>query len=104
MANVSALTPLNLSNLLDSARTIKSVQREWERMPGDAAVGIQYFGYGPEIAQLSEDFKNYYVKDQVKPRKVTLTADPGAGGAATTITLSTFDAALFGINTLLYFT
>lgn len=104
MANVSALTPLTISNALDAARTIKSVDRNWTRMPGDMAVAMQTFGYGAEIDRLSEGFSFIYVKDKVKPRKVTLTLDPGAGAGSNVITMSSFDCALIGVGQTLYFT
>jgi hypothetical protein len=104
MAEVSALTPLTVSNALDAARTIKSVDRNWTRMPGDMAMAMQTFGYGPAITRLSEGFSFIYVKDKVKPRKVTLTIDPGAGAGSNVITMSSFDAALIGVGQTLYFT
>lgn len=98
MASTASISQFNVGTVGASGTAHKSVQEDFERLPGNDAPTVAMIGYGPAVA-VDEGFKIQKIVDRDLPTTVTNTANIVT--AATDITLSTTDAASLQIGQIL---
>lgn len=99
MPSTSANSQSNVGSVnLVATHSRRSVQEDFERLPGNEAPSVALFGYGKAVT-LDEGFKVQRIVDKALPQTITLTAAYTAAG--TSLTVSAYDAQVVQVGQLL---
>lgn len=95
----SLQSPISLVNAaLPSGSSYESVQEQFEVLPGEKSPLVSLFGYGPAV-HMDDDQRTKVIVDKARPHTLTLAAQVDDTGTA--LTLSTTEAALLQLGTIL---
>lgn len=99
MASTSSNAAFNVASAgLVANSAHKSVQPEFERLPGNEAPTVQLIGYG-EAVTIDEQMRIQKIVDRDIPAKITLTGAYTSGGAS--LAVSTYDSTIVQVNQVL---
>ena len=93
MASTTSNAAFNVASVGASGTAHRSVQEDFERLPGNNAPTVAMIGYGSPV-KVDEGFKFQRIVDRDLPQTITITAQlPNTTSSGTTLTASTTDIA-----------